>query len=211
MNYRIEISPLPQWSDARGEGVKKQITKFFGFPVEKVLSRDVYTIMGDLSAEEVDKVASLLYNPVRQGWETANGTSANYVALPECSYLVAVGFKPGVTDNVGRSARAAVGDILGRKLKEEENVFSSAEYLFYGKDLTEEQVQTIGYKLLANELIQSVLVLNGKDAAKEIPMNLPLVSGAQGGIVHTYDLNVSDEELMEISRKGTLALTLAEM
>ena len=211
MNYRIEISPLPQWSDARGEGVKKQITKFLGFPVEKVLSRDVYTIMGDLTAEEVDKVASLLYNPVLQGWKTANAASANYSALPECTYLVAVGFKPGVTDNVGRSARAAVGDILGRKLKEDENVFSSTEYLFYGKDLTEEQIQTIGYKLLANELIQSVLVLNGKDAAREIPMNLPLVSGAQGGIVHTYDLNVSDDELMEISRKGTLALTLAEM
>ena len=87
---------------------------------------------------------------------------------------------------------------LRRKLKEDENVFSSTEYLFYGKDLTEKQIQTIGHKLLANELIQSVLVLNGSDAAKEIPMNLPLVSGAQGGIVHTYDLNVSDEELMEI-------------
>ena len=118
MNYRIEISPLPQWSDARGEGVKKQITKFLGFPVEKVLSRDVYTIMGDLTVEEVDRVASLLYNPVLQGWKTANAASENYSALPECDHLVAVGFKPGVTDNVGRSARAAVGDILGRSLKE---------------------------------------------------------------------------------------------
>ena len=25
MNYRIEISPLPRWRDARGEGVKKQV------------------------------------------------------------------------------------------------------------------------------------------------------------------------------------------
>ena len=26
MNYRIEISPLPRWRDARGEGVKQQVS-----------------------------------------------------------------------------------------------------------------------------------------------------------------------------------------
>lgn len=66
MNYRIEISPLPQWRDARGEGVKKQVEKFFGYPVEKVWSRDVYTVSASLTEPEVRKVASLLYNPVLQ-------------------------------------------------------------------------------------------------------------------------------------------------
>lgn len=211
MNYRIEISPLPQWHDARGEGVKKQVEKFFGIAVEKVLSRDVYTIVGDLCEAEVEKVASLLYNPVLQGWKTGKAQSENYTALPACAFLVAVGFKPGVTDNVGRSARAAIGDILGRKLREDEYVFNSTEYLFYGDKLTREEVEKIGSKVLANELIQSKLVLDGAAAAREIPMNLPLVSGQNGGVVREYNLEVSDESLMEISRKGTLALSLAEM
>ncbi|MBS1372175.1 MAG: phosphoribosylformylglycinamidine synthase, partial [Lentisphaeria bacterium] len=139
MNYRIEISPLPQWRDARGEGVKKQIEKFYGFPVEKVWTRDVYTVAADISEKEAQKVASLLYNPVLQGWRVTAAKSENFQPLPECEFLVAVGFRPGVTDNVGRSAKSAVGDILGRRLGEDETVFSSTEYLFYGRDLTREQ------------------------------------------------------------------------
>ena len=55
MNYRIEISPLPQWRDARGEGVKKQIEKFYGFPVEQVRTRDVYTVVADITEKEAQK------------------------------------------------------------------------------------------------------------------------------------------------------------
>lgn len=101
MNYRIEISPLPQWSDARGEGVKKQIVKFLNFPVEKVLSRDVYTVSGSFSEKEVRQIAALLYNPVLQGWRVGAATSENFQSLPPCDFLIRVGFKPGVTDNVG--------------------------------------------------------------------------------------------------------------
>ncbi len=211
MNYRIEISPLPRWRDARGEGVKKQIEKFFGFPVEKVWSRDVYTISASLTEPEVRQVAALLYDPVLKGWRVGAAKSENFEPLPECDYLVAVGFKPGVTDNVGRSARAAISDIIGRPLREDEHVFSSTEYLFYGPKLTREQAKVIGSKLLANELIQSVLVMSGEEAADGIPLNLPLVSGQGGGKVREYDLEVSDEQLMELSRKGTLALSLDEM
>lgn len=211
MNYRIEISPLPQWRDARGEGVKKQIEKFFGFPVEKVWTRDIYTIAADITEKEAQKVAELLYNPVLQGWRVTAAKSENFQELPECEYLVAVGFRPGVTDNVGRSAKSAVGDILGRKLGEDEAVFSSTEYLFYGSKLTREQAGTIASKLLANELIQTVRVLSGEEVADGIPMNLPFVTAVNDVKVREYDLEVSDDELMEISRKGILALSLDEM
>lgn len=211
MNYRIEISPLPQWRDARGEGVKKQIEKFYGFPVEKVWTRDVYTVAADISEKEAQKVASLLYNPVLQGWRVTAAKSENFQPLPECEFLVAVGFRPGVTDNVGRSAKSAVGDILGRRLGEDETVFSSTEYLFYGRDLTREQAQAIASKLLANELIQTVCVLSGEEVADGIPMNLPFVTAVDDVKVREYDLEVPDEKLMEISRRGILALSLDEM
>ena len=211
MNYRIEISPLPQWRDARGEGVKKQIEKFYGFPVEQVRTRDVYTVVADITEKEAQKVAALLYNPVLQGWRVTAAKSENFQELPECDFLVAVGFRPGVTDNVGRSAKSAVGDILGRKLGENEVVFSSTEYLFYGRDLTREQAQAIASKLLANELIQTVCVLSGEEVSDGIPMNLPFVTGVDNVKVREYDLEVPDEKLMEISRHGILALSLEEM
>lgn len=211
MDYRIEISPLLQWRDARSEIIKKQIENFFGYPVEKIWTRDVYTIRAAITESEVRKVASLLYNPILHGWRTKDSQSENFQPLPECQFLVVVGFKPGVTDNVGRSARSAVGDIIGRKLRDDEHVFSSIEYLFYGEKLTRAEIETISSKLLANNLIQSVLIMSGKEAANGIPLNLPLVSEQNKVQVHEYNLELSDDGLMELSRKGTLALSLAEM
>lgn len=210
MIYRIEISPLQQWRDARGEGVKRQAADVLGIKLDAVRTRDVYTVSAGLSKEEAEKVASLLYNPVLQCFDVAGVRSANYEALPQSKFVLAIGFKPGVTDNVGRSAKAAVGDIVGRKLGEDEQIFSSIEYLLYG-EVSEDDANRIARKLLANELIQSVTVLTGEQAAKGIPANLPVMTGAAGGNHRLYDLEVSDEELMELSRKGTFALSLAEM
>ncbi len=211
MNERIEISPLPQWRDARGEGVKRQIQNFFGVTVDRVWTRDVYTVSADLGMEDMIRIAGLLVNPVLQCWRVGSRRSENFAELPKCDFLVAVGFRPGVTDNVGRSARAAIGDIIGRRLRDEEQVFSSVEYLLYGRELNREAVEKIARKLLANELIQSVRILTGDEAEQGIPENLPLVNGTSGGRVREYNLEVSDEELLEISRKGILALTLEEM
>ena len=210
MDHRIVLSPLANWRDARGEGTKAQIKNFLKIDLDKVATRDVYTIHADITADEAAKIASLLVNPVLQSWKAGDAASANDKAPATPDFIVVIGFKPGVTDNVGRSAKAAVSDILGRKLGENEHVFSSVEYLLYGKALTADDAKTIGVKLLGNELIQSVTVLPGSDL-NNIPLNLPLIEGVTSGTVHEYNLEVSDEGLMEISRKGTLALTLDEM
>ncbi len=211
MNFRVEISPLPQWSDARGEGVRQQIDRFFKLPVDSVITRDVYTVAADLNEDEACKVAGWLCNPVIQCWRVGARKSENFAALPVPDFIAVIGFRPGVTDNVGRSAKAAVGDIIGRRLAEGETVFSSTEFLFYGKSLKREDVERIAAKGLANGLIQSVLVLSGAEAERGIPLNLPFVPGTGKVDVREYDLNVSDDELMELSRKGTLALSLDEM
>ena len=210
-NYRIEISPLPKWRDARGTGVAGQIEQLFSFKVREVRVRDVYTVSADITSCEAEKLADLLYNPVLQGWQVGDTRSANFVELPACDYIIVVGFRPGVTDNVARTFSAAAADILGRKLKEDEFVASSAEYLIYGDGLTREQMETVGRKLLANELIQSVRVLSAEEAKAGIPLNLPKVSGEGKVQVREYDLEISDDALVDLSKKGTLALTLEEM
>ena len=54
-------------------------------------------------------------------------------------------------------------------------------------------------------------MLSGEEVADGIPMNLPFVTAVNDVKVREYDLEVSDDELMEISRKGILALSLDEM
>ena len=210
-NYRLEISPLPKWRDSRGVGVAEQIGQLFDLKVDQVRVRDVYTVAADISSEQACRLADLIYNPVLQCWQVGAEKSPNFTELPAWDYVIVVGFRPGVTDNVARTFSAAAADILGRKLKEDEFVASSCEYLVYGKDLAKEDMITVGKKLLANELIQSVLVLSAAEAADGIPLNLPRVSGEGKVEVRKYDLEVSDEELVELSKKGTLALTLKEM
>ncbi len=209
MNYRIEISHLPQWRDARGEGVKQQIADFLGLQVDEVKTRDVYTVSADIDDRQAARVAQELANPVLQSGVVGE---SKYSSSDACDWLIAVGFRPGVTDNVGRSAQEAIGDIIGRKLREDEFVFSSVEYMIYNKSLARSSAEHIACDLLANELIESVKVFSGQEIADApIPLNLPFVQGEGGGEVREIDLEVSDDELMEISRKGILALTLEEM
>ena len=208
MNYRIEISPLRKWRDSRGEGVKKQISDFLKLKTEEVRTRDVYTICADITEQEAVRAAADLSNPVLQRGVVGESRLAENEL---CDWLISVGFKPGVTDNVGRSAHQAIGDIVGRKLRDDEYVFSSVEYMLYGKTLARHDAEHIAKDLLANELIESVSVFSGRDLVKGIPPNLPFVTSSEGGCVREYNLEVGDAELMDISRKGILALSLDEM
>ncbi len=206
MNYRIEISPLRKWRDSRGSGIRQQITDFLNLKIAEVWTRDVYTVSAEISAEQARAVVKALTNPVLQ-----NGVIGETLPAGNCAFLVSVGFKPGVTDNVGRSAKEAVSDIIGRTLRDDENIYSSIEYMLYGDDLTIEGVEHIAKDLLANELIESIRIFTSADLANGIPLNLPVMQSAGAGKVETYNLEVADEELLEISRKGILALTLEEM
>ncbi len=209
MQYRIEISPLERWRDARGEGVKKKIHDFLKIDVEKVLTREVFTVDADISDEEAALVAEELAHPVIQKGISGQ-TSVRY--KDDFDWIVSVGFKPGVTDNLGHTAHQAIGDIIGRKLRDDEYVFSSVEYIITAKNLSRDDVFRIGKDCLANLLIETVAVYSKDELLQApIPMNLPLVKGAAGGVVNEIDLNVSDKELLEISRKGILALSLDEM
>ena len=206
MNYRIEISPLRKWRDSRGSGIQQQITDFLNLKIAEVWTRDVYTISADISDEQAGAVAKALTNPVLQ-----NGVVGETLPEGNCSFLVSVGFKPGVTDNVGRSAKELVSDVIGRTLRDDEKIFSSIEYMLYGDNLTAESVEHIAKDLLANELIESIRIFTGADLANGIPLSLPIMKSSGAGKVETYNLDVTDDELLEISRKGILALTLEEM
>ncbi|MBE6404038.1 MAG: phosphoribosylformylglycinamidine synthase, partial [Lentisphaerae bacterium] len=209
MNYRIEVAPRREWHDARGEKTKKQIIDFLKIQIDGVRTRDVYTVSADITPADAARIAEYLTNPVLQ--VSRVGGKALTADDNGCRYLVIVGFKPGVTDNVGRTAKEAVADIIGRKLTKDEDVYSSVEYLLYGAGLTAETVDTLARKLLANELIQTVKIFPASELDGELPLNMPRINAVGSIPVKEYNLEVSDDELVELSKKGTLALTLEEM
>ncbi|GFO53894.1 phosphoribosylformylglycinamidine synthase subunit PurL [Geomonas sp. Red276] len=207
MPHRIEITLKDQVRDPRGERIKREIEHFLHLEVASVRTIDVYTVDAALSAEDLDKVAAGPFcDPVIQEYHVDKAAAAGF------DFLIEVGFRPGVTDNVGRTAGEAIGYLLGQPLAEGEAVYSSVQYLISGA-LSAADAERIATGLLCNTLIQRYQILDAATFARQggVAPYVPKVQGVAKAEVNTVDLEVSDEELMRISRDGVLALTLDEM
>lgn len=208
MAHRIEVGIKQGLVDAAGVATRHRLAEDLGITVDNVQAVDVYTIDAQLTADELERVRSeLLTDPVIQ-------ESSLDAALPgEYDYCIEVGFRPGVTDNVGKSAAQGVRDTIGRRLDEGEGVYKSTQYRITG-DMTEQRCEQMARDLLANELIERWAVKSADDMKSlggATLLGLPVVTDESDVAVREIGLNVSDEELMRISRDGMLALELAEM
>ncbi len=207
MAFRIEVGLKPGFRDAAGEGVRNSIRTNLHIDVADVRTIKVFTINAALSDNESAKIARGPFsNPVVQMYSIDKPLARDF------DWLVEVGFLPGVTDNEGKTGREAIEDMLGRKLADGESVHTSMQYLITG-DLSRDLIDVICKQLLGNELIERFDVADGRswDKRKGISACVPLVRDTHKPRVTEIDLNVGDSDLMEISRKGTLALTLDEM
>ena len=208
MAHRIEVGFKSTLKDAWGEKVKKRVREALHCPVNDVSGIEVYTLDMNLTSGELRQIAEgPLVDPIIQHYRI-NGPLAR-----DFDWVVEVGFRPGVTDNVGRTAREAVALVLGRTLHEDEKVYTAKQCLLKG-DLSYEEVEKIAGGLLANELVQrfSIVHKSDWDQVKGMPVVVPRVTaGSEGAVVDEIDLRVDDEGLMKISQERVLALSLSEM
>ncbi|NLC70665.1 MAG: phosphoribosylformylglycinamidine synthase [Desulfuromonadaceae bacterium] len=207
MIWRIEVALKEDVRDARGDRVRRELAHHFGVNIGLVRTIDVYTVEADLSREEIDRVAAgPLCDPVIQT------VAVNRPLAGDFHILVEVGFRPGVTDNVGRTAREAIEDLTGRRFSPGEGVYTAVQYLFTG-GMTKSQAEEIASGYLANELIQSCRIVPRAafDQEKGLPVLVPKVTSSAEPKVTEIDLEVTDEELVAISRGNMLALNLEEM
>ncbi len=166
----------------------------------------VYTIKKDLNQNQLKKIASSLTNPVYQDFKINQPTLVN-----KFSWGIETGFLPGVTDNVANTVKEIIKDQLKIKFNENEGVFSS-QLLFVNGKVDEKDIIKISQGLI-NPLIQRVHFKTQKQYLKDKGMDriVPQVKLSSAGRVNTVNLNVSDEQLMTISSRGTLALDLTYM
>ena len=96
--HRIEVGLKSGMRDPLGERIKRRIGSDLGLSVKSVKTISVYTLDMDLSKEQLDIIAhGLLLGPVIQE------SRIDKPLAQEFDWLVEVGFKPGVTDNVGKN------------------------------------------------------------------------------------------------------------
>ena len=208
MAHRIEVGFKPSVRDAWGERIKRRIWEDLHYRVERVEGIEVYTLDMALSLDELKRIAEgPLVDPIIQCYSIDKPLAQSF------DWIIEVGFRPGVTDNVGRTAREAIELVLGMRLKEEEKVYTSKQCLIKGS-VSFKEVEKIATGLLANELIQRFTIVHKSnwDSQRGMLLVVPRVKGdTTSGRVSWIDLNVDDEGLMRVSQQRVLALNLDEM
>jgi len=207
MINRIVIGFKGGIRDALGERTRKKIHEQLGIDAEEVATIDVYTIEGNLSDAELRAAAEgPLSDPLIQHYDIDRPLARDF------SWLIEVGFRPGVTDNVGKTARDALALMLEGKGGEPQGVYTSRQYLIRGA-CTKEEAERIASGLLANSLIQRYEIIDGRtwDSVKGVTPTVPHVHIEEEPRVEELELNVSEDELQEISSTRVLALTTEEM
>lgn len=195
--HRIEVGI------SGASGVKNAIVNDLGIKeIQKVEVISVYTLEGgDLTKEDLEFLGKEVFSdPITETYAIDSP-----MAKPFDGSIVEIGYKPGVTDNIGMTSVEAVKDAIKKQLKA---AYSSRQYLLYGvsTDIAEKIVKD----LLANSLIERWTVKSGKDYTGFEPY-IPKVILTSEIKVETINLNVSDEELLRISEQRLLALNLEEM
>lgn len=207
MINKIEIALKPGIRDVRGNSLKREISTYLHIDVADVKINDVYIIEGDFTNEQIEAVATgPLLDPVIQSYSINLPTNADF------DYIIAVGFLPGVTDNVGRTAKEAIGTFLHKKFGADEGVYTAQHYLIKG-NISHKDAGRIASDLVANALIQNFEVMSKSQFTRSGGFKIvaPKVSITHEIAVNEIDLNISDDELIRISKDGLLALTLKEM
>ncbi len=211
MSHRIEVRLKPGVRDPLGEKVARSAERFLETGPVRVQTLLVYLVDGELPRDLLERYAAgALADPVVQE-AVVDGCAAGDLAF---DWLVEVGFRPGVTDNVGRTATEALALLLGVPVRQAPRVASARQYLFAPeRPWSREDAASVARRLLANELIETVTVLSREEVLGQgrLPARVPKVAGANQGRVERFDLDRSDAELEALSRERVLALSLQEM
>ncbi|HEX7737512.1 MAG TPA: phosphoribosylformylglycinamidine synthase subunit PurL [Ktedonobacteraceae bacterium] len=168
----------------------------------------LYQISGSLAPSQVDQLTrQLLVDSVVQEARIFRAAAA-----VETAHVVDVFFHPGVTDTLAESVIAGA-QLLG--IEEIAHVETGRRYLL-DQRLHANEARFIAEQLLYNPVIQHyTLQLANASPVSTSPVPAPAEpteAAATTGAVATVALTrMSDDDLLEVSRGGLLALNLAEM
>jgi phosphoribosylformylglycinamidine synthase len=208
MAHRIEISCREGLRDVPGEKLKRRIKHDLGMEVKDARVVDVYTIDAVVDPHILSILRDDAFvDPIVHRGLLDEATPTDF------DWVVEVGYKPGVTDNVGRTAKEVVEAMAGRPFGNGEAVYNSKMYFLKGA-LSEDDVHRIAVDILANVLINRYSLKDRARYDREGGMGVfvPRVTIATEPVVEHIDVvSLSIDELMRINRERTWALSRDEL
>lgn len=185
-----------------------------GYKVDSVVTADLYTVNKGFGAEEKEKIGKMLTNPIFESYAVDELTSS-----ADFDYAIETGFLPGVTDNVGHTARESIEDLLNVEFDvPNENVHSS-QITYLKGSISREDAQKIAESFV-NPLIQRINIKSKEEfEASGMEVVVPQVTISEKPKADEVSLELTDEELVKLgklgiededgSRRGPLALRLS--
>jgi phosphoribosylformylglycinamidine synthase len=194
--WRIELSRSVQFNDPHAQGILHELRDFGIESVSGVKFHRIFLISSEAAKEQIEQVVNeLLIDPVI---ETAK-VEMNAPARQDGN-TIEVHRQPGVMDPVAQSTKFAI-ERLGVAVDE---VRTARMYEFEG-ELDEAQKKLIAARILANECIEQVFFGSAGSQQPPQPHEYKL------NLRHVPMINLSDEELVQLSKQADLFLNLEEM
>ena len=213
MLYRVETGLHANITDTQGRKTALHLLKALQIPVAAIRQIKVYTVDG-LDAAQVNRLVDegIWHDPILQ---QASLEPLPFVE-PAPHWIVEVGYRPGVTDNEGRTARDTAAMVLGIA-RDSLRVYTSVQYRITctpDRMLGREEVEALARDLLCNTLIQRFRVKSAEEwqAQPGFEAQAAKVTGEANDTVDVVPLSsMDDEALQKASRDNTWALTLREL
>jgi phosphoribosylformylglycinamidine synthase II len=197
MISRIYVIPNEQ----NGKGYIKPFNNLnLSGKVMNVSTFDSYLINANLSTEQLNQAGQSLINKKLENY------SANQLPnMANFSYVLEIGFAPGVTDNVAHTVMETLSDLLHYKFENNEAVYTSKVFLI-GGNVSAEDVNKIALSL-CNPLIERFYIKKvDKDLQQNgLPLHVPeVVLLKKKDVIVVPIINTNDEELTKIGKEGIL-------
>ena len=194
MTHRITVRPVVE--DTRATGIRKHLLAVLpGVNLDSVSCTESYIIDAQLSEAQLQQAKDRLTTTIIE-----ESTSESVLAQELFSYAIEIGFLPGVTDNVGNTARQTIEDATGYAFKPGEAIYSS-RFIFLSGDISEADAERIAAEL-HNPLIERASLYEGNTS--DFRTVVPRVVLGKASEPITVDLDVEDGELECIGREGIL-------
>ena len=211
---RVEATPKSGEGlrDVRGDVVRRRLAADHNISITEVRSIVGFLINSDISSEDISSRADDLFADPIIEYSTINQTFLQLTdVFPDApDAVISVGFKPGVTDNPGKAALDGFRTIFP-EADINSDISTYISYAFYG--INNQTTPEFLASTLYNTLIERAVIADtnmchaGDWPMIEYPEKPPQAFKEPSHI----NLEIDDDDLIEISETGLLALNLEEM
>jgi phosphoribosylformylglycinamidine synthase II len=208
MTASIQVLLKPHIIDVKGKKVEEKCLKQLGITTGKVKSSKLFSVNYDATVSALQDYANLCIKDA-----VTDDILVNTVLEPsEYQSCIAIAQLPGVTDDEGTSAQMAWVDFFNIEADvKTQHIFTQQVYYFENK-LSQDELTLIAKRLLGNPLINHFSYAFQNDAGKvSFEPYVPEVKMTVDSTTETVNLDLSDDDLVKLSKDKVLALNLAEM